>query len=370
MAKKVKKIEKIAVKPAKSAAKKAKVKANGTRQKAKAKASGKAQGTKAKRRRRKRLPISCVRVRQLAIECENMAAAQEAVGIGRPLGEIFAEFSQLARAWDRGRFLRNLGGLASTAATVKEAAEAMGLTDQRLTEILSGDPEAADTWNQSRLSTVIDIKTALVAAAKEGNAAAIKKIEVVLGREIAHKAADFSRLSIEQLVDLLGITRQTLHDWVTNQGCPRNVDKTFNLKIVLPWIIDFEMKKLNRSPCRSSLARTDPFKAAKAEKLEMDLAVQRAQLLDRDEVIAGQLARYQNILNAFNRKAEDLAMVIHGQGPDKITEILNGFFDDVLRSQCKVPEFLRLTDENEKLLLKLLGRLKPEGQLATESTKA
>jgi len=318
-------------------------------------------GTKkpTEKKKNRRPKITAARLKLLAVECETIAAAEEQLAGNKSLAEIFDISEKLKAAWERGRFLRNLRRLAATAATITEAAQSLGMEADKLGEVLNSDIEAADMWNQARLAVTIDIKTALVAAAKEGKAAAIKNIEMILQREIAHGRTDFSRLSIDEMCQVTGRTRQTLHEWYTNQGLSRNSDKTFDLKTFLFWFENYVLRKADHRGSKT-LAETDPLKAAKTEKLEINLAKEKKNLLDREQVMAGVLARYQMMINSFNRKADELAMLCHGQPPAKITELLNNFFTEVLGAQCQVPEELALPPAAAEEFLKLLAGLREE----------
>ncbi len=312
-----------------------------------------------KARSLKRMPISVKMVKRLAIEFESMAEASTAAKTKRPLNKLMTDYPVLRKAWDRGRFLRNLKELAATAVTIPEAEEALELEAGYLKKEMEEDREVADTWNQARLATTIEIKAALVTAAKEGKPTAIKNVARILRTEIAKTAADLAHVSIAQMIEITGKTRQTVHDWYTKYGLSRNSDKTFNLVQFFGWFEEFTIRKTRGAG--KPLALTDPLKAAKAEKLELDLAHQRDQLLDRGAVLAGQLARQQNLVNAISHKAEDLSMLCHGQPPEKITVILSSFFQDLRSQQCQVSEQLRLPPQAAETFRKLLEELRPEG---------
>ena len=168
---------------------------------------------------------------------------------------------------------------------------------------------------------------------------------------------DYRRITLKQLVEITGRTRRTIYDWL-KKGLQRNADGSFYLPIFLTW---FERYTIEKLPPKA-VAAANPLQAMKAERLELDLAQARNQLLDRGEVIAGQIARYQNLMNSLTHKAEELALLCNGQPQAKMAEMLNLFFDEVLRQQCQVPEELRLPPEAEKQFAKLLTNLKPEGE--------
>lgn len=168
---------------------------------------------------------------------------------------------------------------------------------------------------------------------------------------------DYRKVSLQQLVEITGRTRRTIYDWL-KKGLQRNADGSFYLPSFLIW---FERYTIEKLPPKA-VAAANPLQAMKAERLELDLARARNQLLDRGAVIAGQIARYQNLMNSLTHKAEELALLCNGQPQAKMAELLNRFFDEVLQQQCQVPEELRLPEDAEKQFEKLLNSLRPEGE--------
>jgi len=305
-----------------------------------------------------RSPISARLVKLLALECESITEADTKINVSEHMDELFSKFPKIKLAWDEGRFLRNLQQLAATAVTIAEAEQSLGLEEGKLTEKLSCDAAIADIWNTARIECIVGIKNALVSQAKNGKPSAAKHIEGILKRELITGSADIRSISTNQLIELTGKTRQTIHDWYTKQGLPRNSDKSFDLCQFFRWFEDFNIKKITAGPGQS----LDPLKTIKAQKLEVELSKQRGQLLPRDIVLAGQLARQQTLVNSFSRKGEDLAMLCHGLPTSKIAEILSRFFEDVRRQQCQLPEELQLPDDAAKKFGELLEELKPEGE--------
>lgn len=57
-------------------------------------------------------------------------------------------------------------------------------------------------------------------------------------------------LSQQRLAELLGVSRQTLHDW-TEKGLPRNSDGSYDFLVVLRWIPKF-YEKLYRNKYHKS----------------------------------------------------------------------------------------------------------------------
>jgi len=304
-----------------------------------------------KRRKRMRLPISAVRVKSLAYGCVNLTAADKVAGLDQPLAELIERYDVLAKAWERGQFLQNLEECASAILTISQAAKKLDFEHgQQLRELLDSDIEASNLWGQARLVTIVASKKALVDAAKEGNQAAIRAIEIFL-RDEGEASADksnYDRVTISQLADLFSTTRQTIYEWFTKQQLPRNVDATFDLKSTINWYGEFVAKKLSRT--KDILGDRDPLRAIKAEKLALELQKHRGDLLDRTIVIEGQVARYQNLIHSLDRLVRELPMMIVNQPLERVKEILDMWRRDMIVQQQKIPDELLLPNQALKIL--------------------
>lgn len=169
---------------------------------------------------------------------------------------------------------------------------------------------------------------------------------------------DYRRVTLMQLIEITGKKRRTIYFWI-DRGLPREEDGTFLLPKVFEWLETYtENKTLERLPDR----KMNPYQVNRARELAMHIAEREHQLLKRDEVMTGQVARHQNLINAFTHKSEELAMQAHGQPQSKIMELLGEFFDEVLRQQCSVPEQLHLPEEKAKLFSELLNSLNPKSE--------
>ena len=195
---------------------------------------------KNKKKRKARPPVDVAEVRRLGLESENLTVADAAIKPRRSMSDLFKKYPELQDAWDRGRFLRNLRDLASTRATIPEAAERLGFETARdLRKLLDEDVEVADLWKQARLAVTLELKTAVMDAAREGKADAIRAVEDMLQNEKEQIGADLARITILQLVKITGRNRRTIHNWFVKFGLPRNLDKTFDLSIFFVWFEDF-----------------------------------------------------------------------------------------------------------------------------------
>jgi len=308
--------------------------------------------------KRVRLPVEEAELRRLGLECENLTEADAAIKKRKSLKEIFKEHPQLRQAWKRGRFLRNLRGLARTGASVPQAAKKLGLANGRLLRaMIDEDAEVGDLWDQTQLEVYIEIKTAIVEAAKEGKADAVRMVESFLLDEKERPEFDPSHITILQLTEITNKSRQTIHEWFTKFGLPRNADKTFDLSIFLVWYEEFLLKKASAG--KGPAVVRSPTRILKDEKLEMELAEKRDELLDRSEVIIGQVAWVQNIVTFCERGIEEISRLCSSQPREKIAEIAKGFFRDLHTEAAKVPKELRLPAAKERELIEFLQRIKP-----------
>jgi len=275
------------------------------------------------------------------------------------LAEYIKRFPPLAEAWERGQLLRNLKGCAAAIMTVTQAAKLLGFERGReLRELLDTDTEVCDLWEQTRIKAVADAKQALAKAAKSGNQQAIKAVESFLYDEGEGRTANinYAALTINQMADLFGVTRQTIHDWYSKHGLIRNAEGGINLKDAIAWYSAFTKRKTN-----GRLLPADKLRDLKAEEKIIDLAERRHELLSREEVVAGLLGRWGRIVGSFKYKGRELASMVHGQTVDGIEDILSRFFEDLQREWLTVPEFLYLETAGAEKLEELFILLRSDG---------
>lgn len=314
--------------------------------------------------------ISQAEIKQLAMECENMTQADfrkdHITRDTKSISEILDKHPKLKAAWDRGRFLRNLRDLARTGASVTQAAKKLRLANGRmLRAMIDEDIEVGDLWEQTRLEVYIEIKTAIIEAAKEGNINAVRAVENFLLEEKDSPEFDVSHITTLQLTELIGKTRMTIHDWYTKYGLPRNADKTYDLSIFFSWYEDFLLRKI--SPGEKPGTMMDPLRAMRAEKLKVELASHKNQLVDRNEVVIQQVAWCQNLITICERNVEELARLCCNQPREKIREIHRVFFRELHSAAVNVPKALHLPAAQEKKLQKILQELKPTGDKDEEN---
>lgn len=307
---------------------------------------------KHKRRQGKKLSkrsavISTADIKLSALGGGSIAAAEEQLGVPS-LNKLFKKKPELKKAWERGIFLHNIADFAATATTIAEAGIELKLEPGQLEKIFAEDSEIAETWNTSRHNKRIEIKKAFMAKAIEScSLAAIKQMDKLLGREIAHPALDFSHINTEQMMTLTGRSRQTLQvDW-PNKGLSRNGDGTYNLLTFFGWFEDFTIKKL--APVK---VEGETLADEKMKNLKLDRAERLGQLLKRDEVITGLVARDQTILDVFKKHIDGQKELFIKQALEKILE--------EIRRELSVKIFdMKLDEEQSRKLKDLLDGLMP-----------
>lgn len=297
-----------------------------------------------KKAKRKRRLISALRLRRLAYACEDMAEADHAAALRRPLADLIAGDATLAAAWRRGQLLRNLEGCAAAIMTVTQAAKLLGFeSGQRLRELLDTDAEVRNIWEQSRIQAIYLAKKALAAAAKGGNQAAIRAIDVFLHDEGGVSIRpNFARVTMTQLTELFGVSRQAIYQWYSDKGLGRNADGTFDLRETIAW---FERHVEARAAGGSGPADIDPMRTLKTRQIELNLDRELGRLLDRDAVISGQVARFKVLARSLAAISRDVAPMLENQSLLRIREILEAEVRNILVEQNRIPEELELPKE-------------------------
>jgi len=335
-------------------------KANKKTKSKKPKRTSKTKNRKSKIENRK---LTAPAVKKAALDCDDFASAEVMLNIdvAGGLDTLLKKKNNenLFAAWQRGRMLKNIAALAAVGVTPDEVEDRLQMSAGTFVKMLQQDGEVRDLWNQSRIGTIVAIKQALVDKAKEGKQLSARQVEQLLKRELAAGHPDTSKLSTNQLADIVGKTRQTIYDWYTKHGMPRNSDETHDLRVFMVWFEKFVTDKA-RGKKTMDVDITDPHTKQtmlKAERIELELSERKGQLVGRDEVLAGLLARYQNLVNMCDRKGSELPMLLHGQTVEDNAKILGGFFDELRKTIIYVPEQLKLDAEAEAMFVRLLEKI-------------
>jgi len=270
---------------------------------------------------------------------------------------VMRDFPRLLDAWDRGRHLRAVRGLAAAAASFAEASHVLDLTEEQFAAELDQDAEVRDIWNQARIETAVRVKAAMVQSAAEGKVAAINNVVAALRRDVAQPRVDWHRLTMSQAEEATGKSRQTLHAWYTKQGAPINADRTWSLPALVDWMLEDWALRRAGAARPAAAAGLDPLKQAKAEMLQVELDLQRGRVLDRQEVLAGLVARHQTLVSALARKETEMSTVLANQPAARIEQILRDWFGEIRRTLCQVPDQLRLPPPAAALFAQVLDAI-------------
>jgi hypothetical protein len=324
-----------------------------------AKATKQSKSKQPKRKRRKRL-ISPLRLRRLAFGCANLAEADLRVHLRRPLADIVAGDTELAAAWQRGQFLRNLERAAGLCASMSRAASYLKIAagGPELRRMLDRDDEARDLFDRTFTAAELEIRAAVIASAKDGNSQAIKTAEkwIADGTSSTGPAPpSFSKVTTSQLMELFDVTRQAIDFWVKKKACPRSVDGTFVLRDVIAWHTKYidERARSGKKP-----VDINPMQTVKMRRYQVELDRELGRLLEQDSVVAGFVARFQLYAGELAKLPRDVAPLLENQPLLRIRKILEKFVDGVLEAQKKLPDELKLppaaADDLERCLENLL----------------
>lgn len=314
-----------------------------------------------RRKKKARPPVPAAVIKRLAFESVSLAHADIRVDCERSLSEVLDEWPPLAAAWVRGQLLRNLQGFAGAIMTVSQSAKKLGFENgQELRQLLDTDNEINDLWEQTRLDTVLAAKRALVTSAKAGNQAAIRSVEVFLRDEVTGpaRAASFESVPINQLAELFLVARQTIHEWYTKQGLPRNTDGHFDLATTIKWWQEFNLRKL--APTRGAVSLVDQGVQVKNQRALAALQKELGELLDRPAVINRLVSILQSMIVELDRLVRDIAPLLANKPITHIDAILTKFRAEFIQKQRNAPEELRLPDNAATAFMKFYRVLCPD----------
>jgi len=319
----------------------------------------KKKGKQKKRKKAQRLPVSAALLKKLAVEGLDFTAADVKIRTKVPLTDCIKDHPSLKKAWERGRLLFNIGQQADSGASIAEAESELGLDTGGLEKLLAEDAEAADIWHQKRLSYLKRLKKIIETKAEAGNITAINKIITMHRNEMSGKShTDFHKVTTSQMEKELGINRMNLSNWVNKQGLDRNTNGTFDLRVFVDWYGRYCAARDVRGAGKA--VKEYDQRAIRAQIMKLDLQRQQGELLERDAVMAGLLARHQVMLAAHQRKTEELARLCLNQPFEKSKELVAAGLAEIRREMCHVPEMLRLSPSDAERFTQLLDGLKAE----------
>lgn len=251
---------------------------------------------------------------------------------------------------------RELERLAIAGCSVAETSECLGIDKRELQRRLKSDARLAKVWRQARTKLILSLKSQLLRLARDGNVAAVRRLESILSTEQIERPSgglNTEALTTKELCSIIGKPRQTVSRWVRDHGLPRRPDKRYSLSEFFLWYTDFCEAKFAPSDSGGD-GDGDTLRAMKGERLKLELQEKRGQLLDRAEVIVGLCARHRIMLDWAHRQVRELPRLLEGRRQDGIAELLKKSITELRREMCKIPEELRLPPKPEKLLLALL----------------
>jgi len=179
------------------------------------------------------------------------------------------------------------------------------------------------------------------------------RVEEIIRQRFADKPGrDFNGVSLNQLIEVTGKGRRTIYFWI-RRGLPREDDGTFLLSKFFGWYEKYITEKL-----AVKNKEVDPMREQKLRQLRMHIDEQMHHLLDRGEVLAGLAARVQKLVDVYAHRSGGAAAEAANQPLERVAEILNSLFDQLLESQTQVPEQLHLPEDVEKQFMGLLESLK------------
>lgn len=100
---------------------------------------------------------------------------------------------------------------------------------------------------------------------------------------------DVERLTAREVAGLWGVTAQAVGLW-HRAGCPRNEDGTYALKGVIGWR-EARIREEEKSRGEDRAPSLERMRQARAEQEELKLSVVKGELLRREDVERGRVAR-------------------------------------------------------------------------------
>jgi len=146
---------------------------------------------------------------------------------------------------NREPFLETLGKLAAVATTLTEAAKHLGITGPELRVILDTDQEAQAIWAAGRRALFIQTRESLQQAAAKGSRYAQERLTDVFTNEGSQPSTpwDPQKLTVDQLAQISGRSRQTIWVWRSKNGLRQNPDGTHDLLAFVQWLERFVVAK-------------------------------------------------------------------------------------------------------------------------------
>lgn len=278
-------------------------------------------------------------VREAAIECATMAAAEGRLGV-EGLAEQLEKNSRLLQAWEKGRRLRDIAALAATPICMEEASKQLGLDEGGLAKLYKRDPEVRDLWDRGRVDMRVKVKQGLMDRATAGNPLALGAVERILREEFApaaggRGAVDFAKLSPTQMEEATGFNHRQILRWHKKNGLPRNEGGTYSLPAFIAWHWQFELDKRTRGP---GAAGTDPLREQKARKAKVEADLAEGRVVPKEQHIRTLMTQAAWLVQLLSEaKAEEWASLHEGRTALQLRQMYLDAFGALREQWCAFP---------------------------------
>jgi hypothetical protein len=279
------------------------------------------------------LTAACVR--EVALQCETMAAAEDRLEVEDLAGQL-EKSKRLLAAWEKGRRLRDIRELAVAPISQADASQQLGLGENGLARLCERDLEVRDIWERGRVALRIEVQRGLLKNAAAGKADALAAIEKILhGRFGGGDAVDFTRLSPTQMETATGIRRQVFRRWHIDNQLPRNADGTFSLPQFVAWLKKWTLAKASAGGSPASL---NPLQAEKARKVKVEADLLEDRVLPRETVVRMLRERAARSVQVLSRgRAKDWSHAHEGKTAAQLEPMYLDAFQSVWAVLAALP---------------------------------
>lgn len=151
----------------------------------------------------------------------------------------------------------------------------------------------------------------------------------------------------ENIALVFGVAPKTIVEW-QEQGFPiavrggPGVPSEYETQTCIGWLVDRELKKIQSELPRDRLARVQ------ADKIEMENAVMRGQLIPADQLEPKLRAAMIAAREAWRNDPQKLAREVEGKPAKEIEDLLGASFDAFLVKLSRWPEANVIEEEGEE----------------------
>lgn len=339
---------------------------------------------------RGRLPIAPTRVKVLAFRYPTVVEASDpkVVGDRVDLAAALAQYEILCDAWEQGQFLRQFAELAGQCTTISEIARELQIkpaaeAGKILRNRMDNDYELRQLWQARHFETRRLIYQGYTLALGKGevSVAGVNRLKQYFQdeSELCGRSAgelDLERLSTAGVLSVLRISRNTLYEWVTSKGCPKNADDTYPLAAVLAWRDEYLQEKLVAKAGRPVMAGgvTD-YRAAKTKKAWLEAGELEGKLIRSDAHVDLFIRFAQLVANTLSHQtAVEIGRAGEGQTAQQVTALLDRQFADLRSKLTAQPPTVRLSpaalEHYQTLLQEMSIPASPEEQVTSDPASA